>query len=302
MLFAFIIYGVMIALLVVLYIILEITVFSRVEQLATGGNEFCNGNLSYPLSINSHDELEEIANHEKLLASQVGSAAEDQKKFLANISHDFRSPLTSISGYVAAMQDGTIPPEMYEKYFGVVLSETDRLKSLANGLLNITEVEKGMLIEKQVFDLNSLIRDILPAFEGRVQEKDITFDVTFEEEKQYVNADAERIGQVLHNLVDNAIKFSKEHSEIAIQTSLQGAKVFVSVRDHGVGIAKENLPKIWNRFFKTDSSRGKDKKGTGLGLSIVREIIQAHKEHIDCISTVGVGTEFIFTLESAEKD
>ena len=116
---------------------------------------------------------------------------------------------------------------------------------------------------------------------------------------QPVHADRSRIQQVIYNLVDNAIKFSNLDSTVDIATHLHGDKVFVSVTDHGVGIEKENLNKIWERFYKTDASRGKDKKGTGLGLAIVREIIQAHKENIDVISTPGVGTEFIFKLPAA---
>ena len=155
-----------------------------------------------------------------------------------------------------------------------------------------------MILDRSDFDLNQLIREVLLSFEGRVEEKRIVFNVTFEEESCYVNADRARIQQVIYNLVDNAIKFSEYDSAIDLSTSLHGDKVLTSVADHGVGIEKENLPKIWDRFYKTDSSRGKDKKGTGLGLSIVREIIQAHRENIDVISTPGVGTEFIFSLPS----
>ena len=112
-------------------------------------------------------------------------------------------------------------------------------------------------------------------------------------------ADKYRISQVIYNLTDNAIKFSNNNSSIDISTTLRGDRVFISVRDHGIGIEKEELNKIWERFYKSDASRGKDKKRSGLGLSIVREIIQAHKENIDVISTPDVGTEFIFTLPAA---
>jgi signal transduction histidine kinase len=111
-----------------------------------------------------------------------------------------------------------------------------------------------------------------------------------------------KIQQVLYNLVDNAIKFSHKNSSIKIETNEKSNKLFVSVKDSGIGIPKESLKLIWNRFYKTDLSRGKDKKGTGLGLSIAKEIIQAHNEHINVISTEGIGTEFIFTLEIADKD
>ena len=202
---------------------------------------------------------------------------------------------------MVAIQDGTIPPELQGKYLNIAVSETDRLTNLANDLLDITQLESGAGMNFSNFDVNDLIREILPTFEGRVAEKNLTFDLTFEDREQYVNADRERISQVLHNLVDNAIKFSGTDSSIELSTRVSGGKVFISVKDHGVGIEKKNIDKIWDRFYKTDASRGKDKKGTGLGLSIVRDIIQNHKEQIDVISTPGVGTEFVFTLPVGEE-
>ncbi|MBR5339764.1 MAG: HAMP domain-containing histidine kinase [Lachnospiraceae bacterium] len=300
-LFSYIIYGIMLLLLAVVLILESVFTVGAVQKTAKAGHEYANGNLNYPLTLRRRDEIGELAEIEKDLARQIGTASEDQKKFLANISHDFRSPLTSIKGYVTAIQDGTIPPESEGHYLDVVLSEVDRLTTLANGLLDLTQLEKGIILHRSDFDLRELVLEVLPAFEGRVEEKNLSFDVTFETETVPVNADRDRIGQVLHNLVDNAIKFSGDDSTIDIVAHLVGEKVFVSVRDHGIGIDKENLPKIWTRFYKIDQSRGKDKKGTGLGLSIVREIIQAHKENIDVISTPDVGTEFIFTLPSAEK-
>jgi signal transduction histidine kinase len=116
-----------------------------------------------------------------------------------------------------------------------------------------------------------------------------------------VDADVGKIQQVLYNLIDNAIKFSYNNSKIKVSTEERGDKVFVSVKDYGIGIPKDSLKKVWDRFYKTDASRGKDKKGTGLGLSITREIIQAHNENINVISTEGVGTEFIFSLKKSEE-
>ena len=126
--------------------------------------------------------------------------------------------------------------------------------------------------------------------------KDISFDLTFADNIQMVYADLGKIQQVLYNLIDNAIKFSHSGSTIYIQAFPRHEKIFVSVKDTGIGIPKNSLKKIWERFYKTDLSRGKDKSGTGLGLSIVKEIVQSHGENIDVISTEGVGTEFIFSL------
>ena len=139
-------------------------------------------------------------------------------------------------------------------------------------------------------------------FEGRCKEKCLSFDLILTGDELYVKADSAKIDQVMHNLIDNAFKFSNADSVITIETTLRNGKVFVSVKDRGIGIPKDSIGRIWERFYKTDASRGKDKKGTGLGLAIVKEIIHAHHENINVISTEGVGTEFIFTLPYAENE
>jgi len=295
------IYALMMILILFLFLYLDFCVISPVRKLRKAAREYSNGNLSYPSGIRSRNEIGDTAAALEELAKQLNSSSEDQHRFLANISHDFRSPLTSIRGYMTAIQDGTIPVEMQGKYIDVVLKETERLTKLANGLIDMTQLENGIILDRSVFDMNDLIREVLPTFEGQVTDKNMEFRLTFESEHAPVNADRQRIQQVLYNLVDNAVKFSPNDSTVDISTQLHSDKLFVSVVDHGVGIAKENLNKIWERFYKTDASRGKDRKGTGLGLAIVREIIQAHREHIDVISTPDVGTEFIFTLPSAEE-
>ncbi|MDD7219716.1 MAG: HAMP domain-containing sensor histidine kinase, partial [Clostridia bacterium] len=150
------------------------------------------------------------------------------------------------------------------------------------------------------FDINDTIKNTAAAFEGICTKRRIRLELLLCGKELYVRADLEQIQQVLYNLLDNAIKFSNDDSSIEMETTEKNGKVFVSVTDHGIGISKQDLPKIWNRFYKSDASRGKDRKGTGLGLSIVKEIINAHKQNIDVISTPGVGTEFIFTLEKSK--
>ena len=144
-----------------------------------------------------------------------------------------------------------------------------------------------------------MIKDTAASFEGTCNTKNIVIDLTFSEPITMVYADLGKIQQVLYNLIDNAIKFSHPDSVIYIQVTVKYEKIFVSVKDTGVGIPKGSLKKIWERFYKSDPSRGKDKRGTGLGLSIVKEIIQNHGETIDVVSTEDVGTEFIFTLPRA---
>jgi len=201
------------------------------------------------------------------------------------------------------MIDGTIPPEMHEKYLNTVLNETDRLTKLTNSLLTLNNLNtSGMMLDLSNFDINQVIRDLAASFEGSCRSKNLSIALSLTGEEMIVRADSERIKQVLYNLVDNAIKFSSPDSEIKIETTLRKNKLFISVKDSGIGIPKDDLGLIWNRFYKSDSSRGKDKRGTGLGLSIVKEIINAHNENINVISTEGEGSEFIFSLPIIEED
>ena len=197
--------------------------------------------------------------------------------------------------------DGTIPPEMQSRYLQIVVDETERLEKLTKSLLTLDKLDsRGRPIHMANFDINQTIKNTAATFEGICRTKMLTIELHLESEKLFVNADKEQIQQVLYNLIDNAVKFSNNDSVIKVETTEKHGTVFVSVKDTGQGIPKASLNKIWERFYKLDSSRGRDRKGTGLGLSIVKEIITAHNQNINVISTEGVGTEFIFTLEKAK--
>lgn len=278
-------------------------VYIPIKRITEATEHYAAGDMDYELVPESDDELGYLAGVLSYMAQKVANAEDDQKKFIANVSHDFRSPLTSIRGYLEAMLDGTIPPEMHEKYLNVVLNETERLTKLTNGLLSLNNLStKGMILEKSVFDINLVIKNVIASFEGTLQKKKISVNLVLTGEELMVEADVSKIQQVLYNLLDNAIKFSNQNSTIKIETTEKKNKVFVSVKDSGIGIPKDSLKLIWDRFYKTDLSRGKDKKGTGLGLAITKEIIKAHEENINVISTEGVGTEFIFSLPVVDMD
>ncbi len=266
------------------------------KKITEAANQYAAGNLTYKTTIHTQDEMGYLADTLNYMSDELDKMEEYQRTFIANISHDFRSPLTSIKGYLEAILDGTIPPEMYEKYLTRVISETERLNKLTQGLLTLNSLDSKGYLSRTNFDINRVIKDTAASFEGTCDAKNIVLDLTFSENSTMVHADFGKIQQVLYNLIDNAIKFSHQDSVIYIQTSIKYEKVFVSVKDTGIGIPKGSIKKIWERFYKTDQSRGKDKRGTGLGLSIVKEIIQNHGETIDVISTEGVGTEFIFSL------
>ncbi len=288
--------------LIILIFFTEI-VYIPLRRITYATEQYAAGNMHYEFQVESEDEIGYLAACLNYMASQIASAEDDQKKFVANVSHDFRSPLTSIRGYLEAMIDGTIPPEIHEKYLGIVLNETERLTKLTNSLLTLNNLNtKGILLDRTDFNINKVIRNTAASFEGTCLKKTIAIELILTGDEMYVNADMGKIQQVLYNLIDNAIKFSHSDSVIKVETSVKKSKLFISVKDTGIGIPKDDLKLIWDRFYKSDLSRGRDKKGTGLGLSIVKEIINCHGEHINVISTEGVGSEFIFSLPLSAKN
>jgi signal transduction histidine kinase len=288
--------------LIILIFFTEI-VYLPLRKITEATEQYASGNMHYEFSVESEDEMGYLAASLSYMASEIARSEDDQKKFVANVSHDFRSPLTSIRGYLEAMIDGTIPPEMHEKYLTIVLNETDRLTKLTNSLLTLNNLNtNGMMLNKTDFDINRTIRNVAASFEGTCRQKMLAIELVLTGDEMYVVGDVDKIQQVLYNLLDNAIKFSHHDSVIKMETTEKRNKIFVSVKDSGIGIPKDDLKLIWDRFYKSDLSRGKDKKGTGLGLSITKEIIQAHGEHINVISTEGVGTEFIFSLPKSSME
>lgn len=275
-------------------------VYRPLRSITEAAKQYASGNLDYEIPVNTQDEMGYLSASLNYMSSQLRDMEDYQKKFVANVSHDFRSPLTSIKGYVEAMADGTIPPEMQGRYLKIILFETERLTDLTKDLLTLNEFDtQNLLLDKTSFDLHEMIKTTAETFEGKCTNKRISIELILASRTVNVYADKRKIQQVFYNLLDNAIKFSHDDSTITIETTDRGGKVYTSVKDYGIGIPKDSINKIWERFYKSDLSRGKDKKGTGLGLAIVKEAIQAHGENINVVSTEGVGTEFIFSLTKA---
>lgn len=294
------VYGIIVVIYLLSFIVLlafQFMVYRPLRKITEAATQYASGNLEYEIPVTTEDEMGYLSASLNYMSSQLRDMEDYQKKFVANVSHDFRSPLTSIKGYVEAMADGTIPPEMQEKYLKIILFETERLTDLTHDLLALNEFDtKNLLLDKRSFDIHEAIRNTAASFEGTCTQKKISIELIFAAKQLNVYADKRKIQQVLYNLIDNAIKFSNPDSVITVETTERGDKIYTSVRDYGAGIPRDALNKIWERFYKTDASRGKDKKGTGLGLAIVKEAMQAHGENINVISTEGVGTEFIFSL------
>lgn len=279
------------------------TVYLPIRRMTRAAKDYSEGNFDTKINIHTNDEMGYLAGSINYMATELSTLEEDQRKFIANVSHDFRSPLTSIKGYIEAIMDGTIPPEAQDKYLNIILFETERLNKLTQSMLELNKYgAKGSMMDITDFDINHTIKMVVQSFEGTCKKKKISFELILTGKTCIVSADMSKIQQVIYNLIDNAIKFSHPDSSITIETTEKNEKVFISVKDTGIGIPKDSIKKIWERFYKTDLSRGKDKRGTGLGLAIVKEIISSHNENINVISTEGVGTEFIFTLPMAQKE
>lgn len=276
-------------------------IYRPLRQITEAATQYASGNLTYEIPVMTHDEMGYLSASLNYMSARLKDSDEYQKKIVANVSHDFRSPLTSMKGYAEAMVDGTIPPELHEKYLKIILFETERLTDLTKDLLTLNEFDsKDLLLDKTRFDIQEMIKNTAASFEGVCRPKHISIKLLLLPEKALVYADGRKIQQVLYNLLDNAIKFGENDSTVTVEVSEKGEKFYISVKDTGMGIPRKELSKIWERFYKSDLSRGKDKKGTGLGLAIVKEAIAAHDEHINVVSTEGVGTAFIFSLAKAD--
>lgn len=259
------------------------------------------GDFKKRVYINSKDEIGQLANVLNNMAQSLDEQEKRRREFISNISHDIRSPLTSMKGFLQAILDGTIPEEKKEKYINIVLEETERLTLLANNILDINKLaDIDDQDRKTNFDINELIRRTIISFEARVVSKNLSMKISFAEKTTIVFADLEKIQRVIYNLIDNAIKFTENNKHIFITTIVKNNKVFVSVKDEGMGISLDDQKRIFDRFYKVDTSRGKDKKGSGLGLSIVKEFILLQGENIELKSELNKGSEFIFTLTKAE--
>jgi len=298
--------------LISLLVLLTITFFSTyiftrnvkhaIQDLSNNAKKIANGDFTSRVTIKGEGEISELSKSMNHMATELEKLEDMRKDFIANISHDFRSPLTSIKGFIQAMLDGTIPIDRQEKYLNIVLDETDRLTKLTNDILLLTKMENNSIqANMQSFDLHSVIRKTLLQFEQKIIDKKIDFTLLVDRHELYVHADMNQIQRVVTNLVDNAIKFCSPSDSIIVETSMIKGKVEISIKDSGPGISEEDIKYIWDRFHKADRSRGKDKKGIGLGLSIVREIIKAHGEDINVYSQEGKGTTFVFTLALSDE-
>ena len=264
---------------------------------------YTGGDFEVRIHQETPDELGQLAQSFNAMAGELNTLEEARRSFVANVSHELRSPLTSMRGFLEAMQDGTIPLEEHSKYLEIVIAENRRMTDMVNDLLDLARIESGQaVIKKEVWDINELIRRTLITFETRISKKKLDIQIDFQEEFCFVEADSSQISQVLRNLIDNAIKFSPEGGILALSTRTNRRDAEIFVKDQGCGMSEEDVQHIFERFYKAEKAHTpKGGTGTGLGLAIVKRIIDQHEQTITVNSILGKGTEFMFTLKRAAE-
>jgi signal transduction histidine kinase len=283
----------------IIYYFSDRIIIRPLEKINATAKAISKGEFDERVSLVSDDEVGDLAKSFNYMADSVQNLENMRKSFIANVSHELRSPMTSINGFIVGMQDGTIPQEKWPYYLDIVHGEIQRLIRLINNLLDLSSLESGKFsLNIGAFDINALIRERIIKFEDKINKKSINVDVIITEGKQNVVGDMDRIDQVLTNLIDNAIKFVPENGDLRIGTELKEDKLLVSVYNSGKGISQEDIKYIWDRFHMGDKARPKG-AGTGLGLSIARQIINQHKENIWVESTEN-STVFTFTIAVSE--
>ncbi|MBQ8507310.1 MAG: sensor histidine kinase [Clostridia bacterium] len=294
--------GVSLLLGVILAFLVARSQTNPIREIEGAVRAFTRGDLSRRVELHCGGELEQLGHSINRMASELSGLEESRRSFVANVSHELRSPMTSIKGYVEAMLDGTIGDQDRPRYLRVVLSETNRLTDLVRDLLDLSRLESGKFpMHIAPFDANEMMRRILISFEQRISEKGIDVDIRFAADPCCALGDMSRINQVVSNFVDNAVKFmTGEGSVLTLSTVQEDRFVRFIVRDNGPGISEADQPHVLERFYKADKAHTAG-MGTGLGLSICKNILQQHSSMIELFSRPGF-TEFSFLLPAAEPE
>lgn len=275
------------------------------DEMAAASRRFARGDFSVRVRQREDptDEMGALIDSFNKMADSLENAEERRSEFIANISHELRTPMTTISGFAEGLLDGTIPPEDEKKYLRAISDETKRLSRLVRDMLDVSQLRnRAADSTKRIdFDLTELTLQTLLSFESRATKKNLDVDPQLPDNHIMVHADKDAITQVIYNLLDNAVKFASPGSCITVRIYKDNGKAYVSVRDHGETIPPDDLPFIFDRFHKSDRSRSLDKDGVGLGLYLVKSIINSHDEDIAVTSRDGM-TEFVFTLALAKNE
>ncbi len=297
---------IMLAALVAIYFTTE-RIIGPLREISRASKKLMVGQFDVRVQVHGRDEVAELAVAFNQMAGALENLDRMRNSFVANVSHDLRTPMTTISGFIDGILDGVIPPEEHDHYLRVVSDEVRRLSRLVTALLDVSRLQAGdRKFDKTPFDICEMGRQILISFEQKINEKHLDVEFDWDDEHMFVLADQDAIHQILYNICDNAVKFAYEGGKLRMSFAyaegdgFRNRKVAVMVYNEGQGIPEEDRPFIFERFYKSDKSRSLDKTGVGLGMFIAKTIIDAHHETISVSGEYGHDCAFTFTLPRAE--
>lgn len=271
------------------------------RQMAVATRRFAQGDFSTRLYVKGKDEVAELAAALNHMAVSLSSVEMMRRSFIANVSHELKTPMTAIAGFVDGILDGTIPPEKQTHYMKIVSDEVKRLSRLVRSMLDLSRIDSGEVKLNFVrMDLTEVIGSVLVASEQRIEKKNLRITGLEDCEEMPMNGDYDLMNQVVYNLLDNAIKFTNEGGDIDIRLTHRDERIYCAIRNSGDGIPAQEMPQIFERFYKSDRSRSLDKNGMGLGLYIVKTVISLHHGEISVRSVQGEFTEFTFWVPATE--
>ncbi len=271
------------------------------QDMLAATRSFSKGDFSIRVPVEGDDEVAMLAAAFNSMASSLAVMESTRRSFTANVSHELKTPMTTIGGFIDGILDGTIPPEKQSHYLRIVSGEVQRLSRMVRSMLSIARIEAGELTIAPVpVEITDIVTRTVFTFEQRIEEKGIEVR-GLDSGKHYVAADADLIHQVVYNLVDNAVKFVPQGGYLEFGYKDEGGLTLISVKNSGEGVAPEEIPKLFDRFYKSDKSRSLDKNGVGLGLSIVKTIVNLHNGEIFVRSEAGQYTEFVFSLPASSQ-
>ena len=266
------------------------------RDMLAATHSFSQGDYTTRIQVSSADEIGLLAQEFNHMAEALARNENMNRSFVANVSHELKTPMTTIAGFIDGILDGTIPQEQQEKYLAVVSVEVKRLSRMVRSMLDLAKIEAGeMKLNPALFDMNGTVCQVIFSFETAIENKRL--DIRgLDVDKVMINADPDLMHQVVYNLIENAVKFVNEDGYIEVRYHSDNDRTLVAIRNSGSGISSGELPKVFERFYKTDRSRSQDKSGVGLGLYIVRTVIQLHGGEIHVSSKEGEYTEFAFSI------
>ncbi len=270
------------------------------REMAAAAKSFSTGDFTVRVHAEGEDEIAQLARSFNHMADSVADLESVRRSFIANVSHELKTPMMTIGGFIDGILDGTVPEEKREQYLQIVSEEVKRLSRMVKSMLSIARIEAGdMKLNPTDFDVNELVCRTVFAFEQKIEAKNLEI-MGLESDEVFVNADNDLIHQVIYNLIDNAVKFVDDGGCISFSYAVKDKMVYVSVKNTGAGIAQSELPRLVDRFEKTDKSLSLDKTGVVLGLYIVQTIVNQHKGDLLVKSVEGEYTEFTFSVPASD--